>query len=139
MVTQSCEARARATTGIGFALAAPVFSAANPVAGIVVQALGLLADAAIAIGGAAVGGWRCPEPLTIRSATGDCDFSQLLGTDAQANVARQREGIERYYGGGATSDEQRTDNPSSDAWQKPALIAGGVALAAAAAYLLLED
>lgn len=138
VVVRARDAQARATTGIGFALLAPLFAAANPLAGIVVQALGLVAELFYAIGGTAVGGWQCPTPLTIRSAQGDCDFSQLLGPEAASRVQRQQEGVRLFFSPGQTNEEQELESESSKL-TKPLLIGGALVAAGAAAYFLLKD
>lgn len=134
IVIQSREAQSRATTGVGFAIAAQVFTAANPIAGLVVQALGLVVDLMQALGGVAVGGWQCPTPLTVRSAQGDCDFSQLLGPDAVDRMERQRSGVEDYFD---TSQRDESITRESPKIPKAVWVGGGLLAAGALAYYLL--
>jgi hypothetical protein len=136
LVIRAHEAQSRAMVGAGFAITAQLFSAANPIAGMVVQALGLVVDLVQALGGVAVGGWQCPTPLTIRSASGDCDFSQLLGPEAAERMGRQQSGVQLYFG----QDNEGADEASTaiSSIPKPVLIGGALLVAGAAAYFLLR-
>jgi len=132
-------ARLRATSGAFFGVSAGLASAVNPVAGAVMQILGTAADALVAAVGAGVGGWNCPLPLTRRSASGDCDFTHILGPGALEQSERQRGGMVEYF----TTPHPAPSAPSTTSSSKPSttLILGGVALVAALGigYVLLSE
>lgn len=120
-------------------LVAGVASAVNPVAGAAIAAVGLVINLLLDKFGA-IGGWYCPLPLTLRSATGACDFSRVVGEDVSARAGVQTEALsDRARADLALEAEreaaQAQTAASAHAWFVPALtgvVAFGVGLGIAA-------
>lgn len=128
-----------ALAGGAWSMGASLISAINPLAGMIVGLVPLLLDVLAAAGAMAVGGWQCPYPLTRRSASGDCDFTVLLGAAAQERARKQREGMEDYFSGATGEDlaARRDALGKSGGGLVPWLIgAGGLVGGLGLAYLL---
>ena len=133
-------ARLRATSGAFFGVTAGLANAANPVAGIVMQIAGTAVDALVAAVGAGVGGWNCPLPLTRRSASGDCDFTNVLGPTALDQAERQRGGMVDYF----TTPQPTPPSPSSSSSSsgsisKPLIIGVAILASLGLGYVLLSE
>lgn len=112
-------ARQAAIAGAGFSVGTSLLAATNPVAG----ALAVAASQAITIllgEAGAVGGWYCPTPLTLRSASGDCDFTKLLG-DEEGRWRERAGDVSSYFG----PDLSQETEPSTSVTP---YILGGVAV-----------